>query len=231
MGRLREKAIAGLKNYLLRTGLPRVQMSLIVLVTGFAGFFFSAAALKAGLTEMWIRYGLAMFFAYLVFLLLVRVWAEYHRGRLRELPDVLPVDEGGAEPVYSRLSSDSDHRWLDWVDLPGDFVPDDFDLGCLIVLPIILIVGAVLACAAVVTSAPELLAEVFLDAVVLSALYRRLKHIQAEHWVKAVLRRTIWPFVGITLLFMIGGGLIQGSAPQAHSLGGAWRLWQQRSGR
>lgn len=56
-------------------------MAVIVAATGSAGFFLSVALLRFGVYTMWLRYGLSVGFAYLAFLLFVRIWLAYHRRR------------------------------------------------------------------------------------------------------------------------------------------------------
>jgi hypothetical protein len=69
--------------------MPRVEMSLILGATGAAGFLASYAMLRLGLSPMWLRYALAVLFAYAVFLLLLRLWLFLHsRAPLPDLPDL-----------------------------------------------------------------------------------------------------------------------------------------------
>ncbi len=81
----RREALAAIKERLQREGLPRLQMSLILLVTGAAGFLSSFVLLHVGLTRMWLRYPLAVVCAYGVFLLLLRLWLAYQCGRVGRL--------------------------------------------------------------------------------------------------------------------------------------------------
>jgi uncharacterized membrane protein YedE/YeeE len=224
MSGFREKAVAQLKNYLLRTSLPRLQMSCIVLVTGVAGFLVSFALLQAGMQTMWIRYTIAILFAYGIFLLLIRVWAETQRAHFRNLPDLDPEDaKNRGEGGYPSCDTD----WTDfmrWTDIPGD----DPDLGCLPLIPIAIIASVIVAIGAVIFAAPELLAEVFLDAVLISALYKRIQHLERRHWLAAVFKRTWLPVLVVLIIFAGAGALIQSYVPEVHSVGDAWRLWRSR---
>jgi len=58
-------------------------MSLILSATGIAGFLASFALLHAGVARMWLRYPVAVLFAYGVFLLLLRLWL-FSKRRARE---------------------------------------------------------------------------------------------------------------------------------------------------
>jgi hypothetical protein len=56
-------------------------VSLILLLTGLAGVLVSFSLLHSGMTRMWLRYPLAILFAYCVFLLLLRFWLHLQRTR------------------------------------------------------------------------------------------------------------------------------------------------------
>ncbi len=87
----RSSAIDKAKAYLLQTGMPRIQMAFMVLMTGASGFLLSFLMLQAGVTRIWIRYPLAVALAYGVFLLSLWLWLTYQRGRLRLDTDVLDL--------------------------------------------------------------------------------------------------------------------------------------------
>lgn len=79
MRQRRERIIRLVKRRLQRKGRPRLLVSLILLVTGLAGFLVSFLLLHSGMTRMWLRYPLAIIFAYCVFLLLLRLWLSFMR--------------------------------------------------------------------------------------------------------------------------------------------------------
>jgi hypothetical protein len=81
----RKEALAAIKERLQREGLPRLQMSLILMLTGACGFLCSFVLLHLGLTHMWLRYPLAVVCAYAVFLLLLRLWLAYQCNRVGRL--------------------------------------------------------------------------------------------------------------------------------------------------
>jgi hypothetical protein len=80
-----------------RFGSPRLQMCLLVAITGVVGFVASYALLQAGLTEMWSRYFTAFGIAYWVFLFLL--WLSL-RSRANDCTDVLDLSE--PFPAYDR---------------------------------------------------------------------------------------------------------------------------------
>lgn len=97
--RRRERKIESLKRRLERKSYPRLHASLILLLTGLAGFLVSFTLLRLGVTSMWLRYPVAILFAYGVFLILLRVWLSLSRPRRWDLDldalevlDVVSVD-------------------------------------------------------------------------------------------------------------------------------------------
>ncbi len=73
-GRDRSRNVHKVREELEREGYPRLQMSLIVALTGGAGFGFSYGLLQGGVHAMALRYPVALGLAYLVFLLLIWLW-------------------------------------------------------------------------------------------------------------------------------------------------------------
>lgn len=242
--------LARLRRALLRRGLPRLQMSLIVVATGLVAFGASVGLLRAGVASMPLRYGLSVVIAYAAFLLLVRLWVVYQRRSfVEDLPDVdipLPggahrsgaseaVDEhtfgggdfggGGAgrgwdgdvpasgDPPLAMLSTGSSRASDGWA-------PDvDVDDGGLIVVPLALALGALLAAAYVVYIAPALLAEVLLDVLLVSSLYRGLRGVERRHWLRSALRHTWLPVAVVLVLSVAVGYGAQLYRPDADSIG------------
>src|ERR687894_2311887 len=88
-GWARSRTVGRAERLLLRRAWPRAQMTLILLATGCAGFLVSFLLLRAGLTQMWLRYPLAILCAYAVFLLLLRLWlAAQSRRKSVSDPDL-----------------------------------------------------------------------------------------------------------------------------------------------
>ncbi len=67
--------------------------------------------------------------------------------------------------------------------------------------------------------APMLLAEVALDAALVSAAYRRLRKEDVGHWTGAVFRRTWVPAVILVIFMSVAGFAAQRIAPEARSIG------------
>jgi hypothetical protein len=83
----------------------------------------------------------------------------------------------------------------------------------------LLAVGLVLSSLFVIYSAPMLFAEVLLDAALSAGLYRRLRGIEADHWLQTAIRRTILPFALTALCVTLAGWGMELYAPGANSIG------------
>lgn len=79
----RERAIERVRRRLVRGGSPRLLVSFLLALTGGAGFLVSTALLRLGVTQMSVRYPLAVLSAYAVFLLLLRLWLALQRRKTR----------------------------------------------------------------------------------------------------------------------------------------------------
>ena len=100
----------------------------------------------------------------------------------------------------------------------------DADEGCaLLLIPIIAIVGLVIAMCYVVYAAPVLLAEILVDGLLLAGLYKRLKGVEPRHWLRSCVRRTLLPAMLTTALFIAAGYLMQRAIPEARSIGDFWQ--------
>ena len=230
----RERRIEVIKRWLLQDSMPRLQMSLILLLTGLAGFLASFSLLQLDVSRMWIRYPIAILIAYGVFLLLLRLWLWIY-GRDMEVdldPDlaevVLDLPSGGYAPSevsHANVGADIGHThaggsssW--WSGIDFDL---DLDDGWFLVIAVIVLIGALIASLYIIYIAPLLLAEILIDGVLLVGLYKRVKHIDHRHWLRAAVRRTVIPVLLIAIFFSIAGFAMQRIAPEAHSIGSFWK--------
>ena len=253
MHRRRERKIEFLKRRLERKSYPRLHASLILLLTGLAGFLVSFTLLRLGVSAMWLRYPVAILFAYGVFLILLRVWLSLSRPREWYLEDVIDTtlevvtestDAGGAgfsggadfagggaggswgqsvSTITTTKSSVSTFTSTKSSGSSGFSFDLDLDEGLWVLIAVVALLGAVIAAFYVVYIAPILLAEILLDGVLLAGLYKQVKSIEHRHWLRSALRRTALPAGIIVVFFTIAGYAMQRAAPEAHSIGEVWK--------
>ena len=223
----RERQIEIIKRRLLQESMPRFQMSLILIFTGLAGFLASFSLLQLNVTWMWLRYPIAILIAYGVFLLLLRLWLWIY-GRDMDVdldPDLaevvleLPSGQSGGSWGQS-VASSTDSSSSFWSGIGFDL---DLEEGWFLVIAIIVLIGALIASLYIIYIAPLLLAEILIDGVLLVGLYKRVKHIDQQHWLRAAVRRTIIPVLLIAMFFSIAGFAMQRIVPEAHSIGSFWK--------
>ncbi len=231
----RASAVQGMRARLLRDSFPRVQMFILVSLTGLAGFGASAAMLAGGVDAMALRYVLAMGIAYSVFLLLLWLWlrtsaADYldigaygsgDGGAGENAADGFAgggggFDGGGASGNVDFGTTDSAVDSL--VDKPLAAI-GSAEEGAIPLAVLLLALGIALSSLFVIWSAPLLFAEILVDALLATGLYRRLRVLEPRHWMVGAVKRTLLPFV-LTTLFVGAVGLgMQVYAPNAKSLG------------
>lgn len=229
----REELIEKARTRLLARSLPRLQMSIVVALTGAAGFLSSYSLLQLGMNSMAARYPLAVAVAYGVFLLLLRVWLYIQRHELKV--DVNPLDLLDAAdlvPSGANGMAEMTHGFSSQAHLGGgrsargfDFSLD-FDEGAFLVLLALLVLAVTALGTAlwIVWTAPSLLAEVLVDGLVMTGLYRRLRGSQEpSYWLFSAVRRTWVSAVIAALLFSFAGSLLHRAVPEARSIGAAWK--------
>jgi hypothetical protein len=230
--------------------MPRIQVSLILLFTGLAGFLTSFSLLHAGVPWMWLRYPISILFAYCVFLLLLRFWLTLHRTRIHTFDIAFDLiqsatdvgfpgspgvgegfefsgggDAGGGGAGGSWGESASSTSTSSNGSLFEGFGFDlDLEEGWLIIIAIVALIGGLFAALYVVYIAPALLAEVLIDGALVAGLYRRVERIEQRHWLRAALRQTVLPALLVAIFFTIAGYAMQRAVPRAHSMGEVWRF-------
>lgn len=236
MNRARKREVARIRHTLLRLQSPRLHMGAIVMLTGLAGFLCSAILLHAGLSAMWQRYPVSVLVAYAVFLMLVWLWLRLRGDGADALDGVNILDGasresgqagwsgsggrsggGGASASFETAASPNE---LEEITL-ADAVPDGLDAGEGFFVGIAIAVAAAAAFGAIwlVWAAPTLFAEILLDATLSAGLYRRLRHLQADHWLLTAVRRTALPFLTAAIVLAAAGGVMQAMVPGADSIG------------
>lgn len=225
------------KRFIAR-GYPRVVVLLILGISGLIAFVFSAWVLSLGLDEMGLRYLLATLVGYATFLLLIRAWIAMHRvtdpGGLDglNLPDG-PSRSGGGDAGFGGGESGGSGAGASW-ESPSDALPSvdiDGPDEALLAIPVMIaaacVLGGVIAMFYVVYAAPVLLAEVALDAALVTGIYRRLRKEDARYWLGSALRHTWKPAAIAALCLWITGTAVQWALPDARSIGDVVRELEQ----
>ncbi|MDB5865652.1 MAG: hypothetical protein JWO70_3458 [Betaproteobacteria bacterium] len=225
----------------------RLQMMLIVALTAATGFLASVTLLHGGLHTMWIRYPLAVGAAYAAFLFFLWCWLRLRWDDFVGVPDfdggsgsqgAAAVDAplpwsgaggqfggGGASGSFDDGSLVSDppdgsaasDAASDAADAAGSAL--DLEELTVVVLAIVALASAIFAALWIIWIAPALFAELTLDAALGTGLYRRLRHITGEYWLRTALRKTVWPILAVAVLFGVAGAAMQVYAPEAKSVG------------
>ncbi|EMT5434975.1 hypothetical protein WMR10_000486 [Stenotrophomonas maltophilia] len=232
------------RRHLQQRGWPRLQMALIVALTGAAGFLASHLLRLAGVDAMLLRYPMAVLLAYGVFLLLMWIWIRWRwddvlDGLSSEVGGASPSAHGGvAESPWSSVGGRSggggaSASWNESAQAGGGdagelpltgLAEDEAGLPLLVILGIVALVATVLLASMwVVWSAPVLMAELLVDAAIASGLYRRMQGMREQGWWRVCVTHTIWPLLGLLLFFAVVGWLAQELAPGAVSLAQAFR--------
>jgi hypothetical protein len=243
----RRNEIARLRRLIERMHSPRLYMMLIVALTAAVGFLASFAFLHSGVSSLWLRYPVAIAVAYLAFLFFLWCWLRLRRHDVLDGLDIpspgsrsgssySPENSwepgggqfggGGASSSFddntqlAQLSSESGSSSSagssGLSDAAGAF---DLEELTFVLLAIAALIGAVWTAIWIVWAAPMLLAELMLDAALATGLYRRLRDVEGNHWLRTAVRRTVWPFIAVALLFSLAGGSMQIYAPDAKSIG------------
>jgi hypothetical protein len=246
---LRDRLVKHIGKTIERRGYPRLQMMLLVALTGGSGFLFSFALLHSGLDEMWLRYLICVGAAYVVFLVLLWVWLRSTAEDLdsldaieaaSDLADLLPRNglqgthwqgsggkfggggsSGRFEEATESISEDvveTDVSLEPAADAAG--AADELAIPVFIlVLVASLLAGILFVSFSIVYSAPALFAELLLDGVLATSLYRRLRKLETRHWLETAIRQTFKPFLIAASVLVLSGWLMGVYAPEARSLG------------
>ncbi len=233
----RRREILKIRGDLERDGFPRLQMFLLVALTGASGFVASYLFLHAGIVEMWVRYLAAFGVAYLFFLLLLWLWLRTQAEDYVDLPlELLSVNSDGSGTGYSgeggsfggagaSSSFDAPSESVSTIGNAGDSVSDVLDTALeadefAIPMVVLVLIGTLFFSSfLMIYSAPVLFAELLVDGVLSATLYRRLRSLETRHWLETAVRRTAWPFILTAAIVSASGWAMTLYAPEAHSIG------------
>lgn len=229
-----------MKEWLERRFFLRIHMTLILGGTFLAGMAATKLLMLARVNILPLRYGLAVIAAWLVFLLLIRLWLDYVRRENSIDVDMDAVDFGfdlGGE-VHEAIGGGGNFggggasgSWGDGAvaqplkggnaaldKAPGCGFDLDFDALAVVLLVIALAAAMLFAGVYLIWTAPAILGEAAFEAALAAALAKRTKRISGAGWIGAVWRATFWPFVAILILSVAVGWAVQNACPEAQRL-------------
>jgi hypothetical protein len=231
----RALAVLNYKRQLERDSFPRLQMGLIVAVTGGAGLLMSFVLLQSGMGSMAVRY--------VVFLLLLWAWLRAKEDDFNDIPDfsnAMPnlSGSGNSAPFHSGGGGDfggggasgsfdgSTSQSFAGVDdgassSIGEALGSvgDADELAIPILAIVFALGMAVASLYVVYLAPTLFAELLVDGVLSYTLYRHLHKVETHFWLSTAFKRTVIPFLLTAIFLAIVGAAMAHYAPGARSIG------------
>jgi hypothetical protein len=243
---LRIREVSRIKKRLLAFGYPRLEMLVIVSITGGVGLASSYWLLRFGISNMPARYAAAIGIAYLVFLGLLWVWLRTTGQERANLPDAAgPPTDGGASHAAregggyngnegefggggASGSFESSGSAGDAADVTGDALgaaaqAEEFALPLTV---IVLFVASLLASLWIVVNAPVLFAELAVDGVLAGSLYHRLRRMPSDHWLQTAVRWTFKPIAATLVIFVCTAWIMQWYAPTAVTIGDVISQWQ-----
>ena len=186
-------------------------MTFILGGTFLAGLAATHLMLHTGVAgNLALRYGVSVCVAYLIFLALIRLWLYYVGIR----------DDGGidftADAIDLSLDVAASGSWETGSGGGSSFDPaSDADELVVVILFLALVAALLFAGIYLIWSAPAILTEAAFEAALVGALARRAKKIDSPGWVGAVSKATALPFLGILVLAMTLGWVVQKACPEA----------------
>jgi hypothetical protein len=217
----RTEAVNRIAQYLRRKSQPRLLLFAILVFTGIVGAASSFLMLHIGLEAMYLRYPIAALIAYLVFLLLLRLWQD-HQAHQPDLAMQLGTESGVHNTPNVRMEdkqTGSKRSFLDALDAIDLLNIFDEAPGLLIWLLIAVIVGGLALLGLVLSFAPILLAEVLLDGLLVAGIWKRFKKSGDDNPLRAAFRITRIPALMVILALFVIGYVFKLLAPSANSIG------------
>ncbi|HJU43714.1 MAG TPA: hypothetical protein VJ691_12890 [Vicinamibacterales bacterium] len=235
----RPEALIAIRRRFIARGYPRLVVLVFISLSGLAALGFSTALFRLGVEHMGYRYLAATAVGYGVFMLLLALWVELQRPSgsrgdfdVVDLPGGGLPDAGGTGVEFSGGSSGGAGASASWgsadvskidVDVGGVDADEAWPVVIAVAVAAIVLLGGVIALFYVVYYAPLLLAEVALDAALVTGIYRKLRKQDTGHWLGSAIRHTWKPAVIIALCLFVVGTVIQWAAPSARTIGDVFR--------
>lgn len=238
----RALVVSRVKDRLMQESFPRMQMALIVALTGGFGLLASFTMLQLGMDSMAARYPLALLFAYLFFLFLIWLWLRTNAEDYLDVPDISGIAPhprsseylpefrskgggdfggGGASGSFDGPGNAIDEAISSPLRSVSDSVGSvvESDELAIPLVAIALAFGIALASLYVVYIAPVLFAEVLVDGALSYVLFRHLRGQDPRHWLSSTARHTAIPFTATAIFLVAAGAAMAAYAPGAKSVG------------
>ena len=195
----------------------RIHMTLILLGTFLGGLVTTRMLMEMGVNVLALRYAIAVCLAYLVFLVLLKLWLMYVGSDGHS-----PIDAGdGLDLAFHSGGGGGGGSSSSSLNLDPDLDLDTGgDLEGLIFMIVLIAVVILLGGIAVyyIYTAPALLSEAAFEAVLAASIARRAKKSEGTGWIGAVTRATVAPFLAVLALSILLGWLAQRRCPEAVKL-------------
>lgn len=134
-------------------------------------------------------------------------------GGWDDVPKPVPSSAAFASsPATSSPSASASSSGLSGIDV-------DLDDGVALLVIAVVLVLVLSALIYIVWIAPVLLAELMIDAAVVSTLYKPIKKIERRHWLLTALKKTCIPAIAVVLLLAAAGYVMQSAEPEAVTVG------------
>jgi hypothetical protein len=211
----------------------RLHMTLILTATAVSGVLASRLLLRLGIGSVTLRYPINVAVAYLVFLVLVRIWIIYVRASssgpdlpldVEDAPDVVDigssfVGDGGGSGSSTMLSHSGSSPGSRSSGGGGGFSFDFDGDGALILIALGLLILVILSGGAyLIWAAPEILGEAAFNAVLASSLVNVSNRLEREGWIEGVVRPTIIPFGVVLASTMLLAYTVHHTCPPASTV-------------
>ncbi len=241
----RDASIATLAHRINSRYWPRVNAFFIALITALVALFFSAILWRAGMEEMTWRYPAAVILSYPFLLLFLWEWS--HR-RLWDNWDIGTPEGGsshsnspgysdhaGGGGEYGGAGASDSFDAGDVSSFAGDAAGEvvgggleaaaSADEGAVVVVPIVLTIALIVLCGGFAFSvimlmwrAPRLLAELMVDAGTAGRLMVHARLADRQSWLSTATKRTLPSYMGLCVLFLVAGYLLELADPTAITL-------------
>ena len=235
----RSELLAQMRSRFIAGVYPRLTIFTFIGLSGAAALGASAAMFRLGFERMGYRYAVATFVGYAVFLVLIKLWIEFLRPRpsregvdLDMFSDPIEVAAGlaarDATVGFSGGSSGGGGASGSWgphadgapdIPLPDVDADEAWPVVVAAIVAAVVLLGAVIATFYVIYYAPVLLAEIALDAALVTGIYRRLRRQDARHWLGSAIRHTWKPALVIMMCLFVLGTVLQWANPSMRTIG------------